>query len=200
MTGIGLDPDLQTADPISWDEDPRLFPHPLRSRDAPGGHSCPSPNPNPAGTTFPWQTQPGSCSRDSIESWELFPSCSSLSMPFPTWMCGKSGSKVPLVSPQPPPAPAQGPQSSFGDKDTAAPRGGNTYIGSGYLLLFPKGKHRGEKDRRLVQEQPRSQHGQKTNPGSFCLETRHRNPFPSSCEGENPVVERKSQLWRRKSR
>lgn len=33
-------PNSQSADPISWGEDPRLLPHPLTSRDAPNPSGC----------------------------------------------------------------------------------------------------------------------------------------------------------------
>lgn len=194
MARIGSCPDLQTADPISWDEKPRLFLHLLKSRMLPT-HQVQEEIPALLQTqTLQEQLfhgkqnlapAPGTAPRAGSSS-QAAPAFPCLSQP---GCVGKVAQNVLLVPPQPPPAPAQGPQSSFGDKDTATQRGGNTYIGSGYLLLFPKGKHRGEKDRRLIQEQPCSQHSQKTNPGSFC------GPWkPDMKTLFLPVVERKTQM------
>lgn len=157
-TGSG--PDLRTADPSPWDEDPRLFPHPQRSRDAPntsGGGAEPGTGARrgilPFSKPSSLQEQlfhgkhsldpaPGTAQRARSSS-RAAPAFPGLSQPGCAGEVARKGLKnVPKCHHQ---ALLRDPSCSFGDKDTATRRAGNTYIHSGYLLLFPKGKRRGKK-------------------------------------------------------
>lgn len=157
MAGKEPSPDSQSADPISWDEDPRLFPHPLTSRDAPNSSGCGAEPGTGARRGFLPFSKPKPRRKNfsmANTAWILLQgqhgepgALPKLLQHFPRLSQPGCAGKVVQKGPRPPRAttattsPAQGPWSSFGDKDTAPRREGNTYIHSGYLLLFPKGKH-----------------------------------------------------------
>lgn len=151
-------PELQTADPVSWDEDPRLFPHPLRSKDAPSSSGCGAEPGTSARSLFPLFSKPKPCRNNfstANTAWlllwgqrgelgalpNMFQHAPCLSQP------GCAGKVAPKV-PRPPCAttattsPCSGPFMQFwGQGHGHHPKEGNTHIHSGYLLLFPKGKH-----------------------------------------------------------
>lgn len=152
-TGPG--PDLRTAGPSPWDEDPRLFPHPRRSRDAPntsGGGAEPGtgarrgilpfskPNslqeqlfhgkhsPDPAPGTA---QRAGSCSRAA-------PAFPGLSQPGCVGEVARKGLKnVPQV---PPPAPAQGPLVQFWGQGHGHTEGREHLHSLWIFAVIPKGK------------------------------------------------------------
>lgn len=158
MAGTGPNPDLQSADPSPWDEDPRLFPQPPRSRDAPntsgrgaepgtGGrrgilpfskpnsfqeqlfHGKHSPDPTP-GTA---QTA-GSSSRAA-------PAFPGPSQPGCVREVARKGLKnVPQVPPVPPPDPAQGPLVQFRGQGHGHSEGREHLHSLWIFAVIPKGK------------------------------------------------------------
>lgn len=177
----------------------------------PGVYSHSFPNPNPAGTTFPRQTQPGFCSGDSVESWELFPKRSNMLHTFPSldvqekWL---QRCHVLLVPPQPPPAPARGPSCSFGDKDTATTQRKGILTFTLDICCYSQRESMDGKRQEVNSGAAPFPARPENKFREFlkALETLHKNPFASKCEGENPKcggenpnVEKKIQMWEEKT-
>lgn len=159
MATMGASPDLRTADPSSWNEDPRLFPHLPRSGDAPKAGRGAEPDTGARKGILPFSKPSSLQEQLSRGKHSLAPApgtaqrarnSSRASPAFPGLSQPRCVGKVAQKGPRPPCATtattrphSEDPWCSFGDKDTR--RKGGTYIDSGYLLLFPKGKHRGKK-------------------------------------------------------